>query len=64
MREVVQRHAPQGPGPKGSPKHPIVKRWSQGSFKYAALGCGHEVRVTKMYEWKEGTPVPCAECPR
>ena len=65
MRDTVQRNTRyKGPGPKGSPKKAIVKRWSAGSFLFARLECGHEVRLTKEYEWEPGTMIPCPECPR
>jgi hypothetical protein len=64
VKEVVQRNAPKGPGPKGSPKRAIINRWSQGSFRYANLECGHKVRLTKGYPWDLGALIPCPECPR
>lgn len=64
MAETVQRRAPKGPGPKGSKKQVIVKRWTQGSFRMARLLCGHEIRITKGFNWMEGAPIACPYCPR
>lgn len=58
------RHAATGPGPKGSPLQAIVSRWWHGDYEYAALACGHEVRMTKTYRWETGALIPCSECPR
>lgn len=60
---MSERKAHPGPGPKGSPRRPVARRWSQGAFTYAELTCGHVVRLTK--EWiHQDLDVPCPLCPR
>lgn len=60
------RLAGRGPGPKGAPKRRIIRRWRNAGtgFRHAELDCGHEVRLTKGYAWREGATVPCGACPR
>jgi hypothetical protein len=64
MSQVHERKVSQGPGPKGSPKQKLIRKWWLGNFTYGELECGHEVRLTKQYEHQPGIKVPCGECPR
>lgn len=61
-----RRYAGKPPGGKGSPRVPIARIWKDGGsdFRRVTLECGHDVRLTKGYEWKVGMLVPCPFCPK